>query len=63
MARATDQKGNTQPEHHDPDHRTYMVNFMPKQSVLNPDSFQRESGFFVKRMFRVNFILLQKKLF
>jgi len=28
MARATDQKGNMQPDHHDPDRRNYMVNFM-----------------------------------
>lgn len=33
MARATDQKGNVQPNHHDPDRRTYMVNFMAPVEV------------------------------
>ncbi len=33
MARATDQKGNTQPERHDPDRRNYMVNFMAPVEV------------------------------
>ncbi len=26
IARATDARGHTQPDHHDPDRRTYMVN-------------------------------------
>jgi hypothetical protein len=28
MARATDAKGRTQPTKHDPDRRTYMINFV-----------------------------------
>lgn len=33
MARATDAKGRTQPAKHDPDRRTYMVNFVPPVDV------------------------------